>query len=315
MSIVIKKAGILDTMQDLGRVGFRKLGINPNGAMDTVAARIINTLLRNKENEGVLEMHFPGPKIEFKKDCIFAIGGGDFCPQKNKTQIQNWSIEKAVKGDILEFDRKISGNRSYLAVKGGFKFEKWLDSSSTNLRAAIGGISGRSLIDNDILEFSNAKQTGQEKRFRIGQSLLPAYSTAPTIRILAGAEYRDLTALSEMNFLEESYTIASESDRMGFRLSGKPLHLLSNSEMVSSGVNFGTIQLLPNGQLIVLMADHQTTGGYPRIANIIAQDLPLIAQLNSGDQIDFQIVNLKQAEKIQFEFEKDLSFLRFGLCQ
>ena len=316
MAILIKKAGILDTLQDLGRTGFRKFGINPNGAMDKIAIRLINTLLGMPENETVLEMHFPAPELEFRKDTVFVIGGANLFPKVNNKKIDNWRIHRAKKGDILSLKKKTFGNRCYLAIKGGFKLEKWLNSSSTNLKAKVGGYMGRNLLKGDRLEFNQTKQEcDPEQKLKIARNILPFYSNSPTIRITAGAEYEYLTALSELQFLKEVFTVSRSSDRMGFRLDGPPLHLLDKKEIVSSAVSFGTIQLLPSGQIVLLMSDHQTTGGYPRVAHVIEQDLPLVAQLTSSDKINFQLISLREAEESALRFEKSLSILKYGLTR
>jgi antagonist of KipI len=314
MSIFIIKAGVLDTFQDLGRNGFRKLGINPNGSMDKTAARLLNILLGNNENEAVLEMHFPASDIQFEEDSIFAIGGAEFGAKLNDKPINNWQIQTAKKGDKLTFTNKILGNRCYLAIKGGYKIEKWLGSSSTNLTAEIGGFEGRKLAKDDRIGLnSKFKIQNSKSPIRLAPSIIPRYSKSPTVRIVSGAEYQDLTALSEQEFLSQNYKITQDSNRMGFRLKGKQLHLLYQKELVSSAVNFGTIQLLPDGQIIILMADHQTTGGYPRIAHVVEQDLPLVAQLGDGDNIGFHIISNKQAEKLIIQFRQDLDFLKTGI--
>ncbi|MGI8669434.1 MAG: biotin-dependent carboxyltransferase family protein, partial [Aridibacter sp.] len=246
MSIIINKAGILDTFQDLGRNGFRKLGINPNGAMDKTALRLINILLGNDENEAVLEMHFPASEIKFGEDAIFALGGANFSATLNNEPIENWMINTAKKDSILKFTKKSFGNRCYLAIKDGFKIEKWLKSSSTNLTAEIGGLKGRKLKKGDKINFNKSLSTLHSplSTLKIARSIIPFYSQFPTVRIIAGAENQDLTALSEQEFLSQDFSISANSNRMGFRLEGKPLHLLNDKELVSSAVNFGTLQLL-----------------------------------------------------------------------
>ena len=315
MSIFIKKSGILSTIQDLGRKGFQRFGINPNGAMDTQAVRLINILLGNNETEAVLEMHFPAPVFEFEENAVIALGGADFNAKINDKSIENWRPYFVEKGNILSFNKKNFGSRVYLAVKGGFEIEKWLDSFSTNLRAEIGGFEGRALQKNDKISFNSKFQIPNSKfDYKISCNLIPNYREfAPTIRVVEGAEFEMLTALSELNFLKQEFTITPNFDRMGFRLRGKPLYLLDNIELVSSAVNFGTIQLLPDGQMIILMADHQTSGGYPHIANVISMDLPILAQLNSNDFLDFEIVSLKEAENLVTNFENELNFLKFGV--
>ncbi len=315
MNILIQKSGILSTIQDLGRKGFRQLGINPNGAMDFRAVRLINILLGNDETEAVLEMHFPAPEILFETDVIVALGGADFGAKINDNPIENWRPFFIEKNQLLSFTKKTFGSRAYLSVKGGFKIEKWLGSASTNLTAKIGGFNGRNLIKGDKLPFKQRTANNQQRiNYKISKSLIPRYSSFPTVRVVAGAEFEELTALSERNFLKQIFNVRSDSDRMGFRFEGEPLYLLDDKELVSSAVNFGTIQLLPDGQMIVLMADHQTSGGYPRIAHVVSTDLPVLAQLGANDKVGFEMISMPEVENLLLEFEKDLNFLRIG-CQ
>jgi antagonist of KipI len=311
MGLIIKRPGVLTTIQDLGRVGFRSLGINPNGAMDVTAARLVNIVLGNPDNAPVLEFHFPAPEIEFDSDATIAIGGGDFGAHINETEIQNFSSSFVKKGSLLKFVKPRSGVRAYAAVKGGMEIDRWLGSASTNLTAGVGGISGRKIIAGDRIDC--AETAGNEAGCKIGQSVLPRYSRTPTIRIVAGSEFEFLTATAERMLLASDFTLTTDCDRMGYRLSGRPLHLLDDLQMLSSAVAFGTIQLLPAGQLIILMADHQTSGGYPRVANVISTDLPLLAQCGPGDRVRFKIVTVEEAEGCAIQFEKNLNFLRLGL--
>ncbi len=183
------------------------------------------------------------------------------------------------------------------------------------------GFAGRSLRKGDRiafnvkLEIENSKSSLKNLKFpyKISNDLISPYSSNPTIRIIAGAEFERLTALSEQILLKENFTISMNSDRMGFRLRGKSLYLLDNIELVSSAINFGTIQFLPDGQMIVLMADHQTSGGYPRIAHVISTDLPVLAQLGANDKLGFEMISLQAAEDLMLRFEKDLNLLRIGV--
>lgn len=314
MGVFIEKSGVLTTIQDLGRTGFRRFGINPNGAMDRTAARLINVLLGNDDAEAVLEMHFPAPKLFFEEAAIIALGGADFGAKIDDKSIENWRPYQIEKNQTLCFTAKFSGNRAYLTVKGGFKINRWLKSTSTNLTAEIGGFEGRTLRKNDRLFFNSAFQIADSRfKYKISRSLTPRYSSFPTVRVVAGAEFERLTGLSEQNFLKQNYTITLDSDRMGFRLQSEPLYLLNKTELVSSAVDFGTIQLLPNGQQIILMADHQISGGYPRIAHVVSKDLPVLAQLGAGDKVNFELISLQEAEDLMLEFERDLNLLRIGV--
>jgi antagonist of KipI len=310
MSILINKAGILTTVQDAGRNGYRRFGINPNGAMDKTAARLINILLGNPDSEDVLEIHFPGSEITFQENAVFALGGANFRAKLSGESLENWKPYYAEKGSVLKFTEKVFGSRLYLSVQGGFALEKWLGSASTNLTAKIGGLAGGKLQKGDEVKFKIQNSKLKIQNTRISDSLIPFYSNFPTVRVTAGAEFESLTAFGEQCFRHQNFTVSQNSDRMGFRLNGTPFFLLDKKELVSSAVNFGTIQLLPDGQLIVLMADAQTSGGYPRIAHIVETDLPIVAQLSVNDRIAFQLISIEEAEDVLMGFNVNLNFLR-----
>lgn len=313
MSISFQKPGVLTTLQDLGRYGYRRFGVNPNGVMDQTAARLLNILIGNDENEAVLEMHFPAAQILFEADAVIAIGGALFSPELDGEPLQNWRPYLAKKNSVLKFGHKLSGNRTYLSVNGGFKTKRWLESSSTNLAAQIGGFAGRRLAAGDRIDLKKMIGTAPDLRaILVSGSLLPAYGRRPSVRIVRGAEFGLLSANARAMLAEHEFTISSNSDRMGFRLQGDSLALDKPHEIVSAAVNFGTIQLLPDGQLIVLMADHQTSGGYPRVGSVISRDLPLVAQLAANDKVAFSVIESHEAEQLALEFEKELNFLRVG---
>jgi antagonist of KipI len=313
MSLLIKKPGILTTIQDLGRFGFRRFGINPGGVMDRTAARLLNLLLCNEENAAVLEMHFHAPQIVFEKGTVAAIGGADFLPHLDGVAVNNWERFDARAGSVLTFHNKIIGNRSYLAIHGGLAADKWLNSSSTNIVAGRGGSSGRRIEAGERLEFRSSDQVDRlHSPARISSWTLPRYGHDPMVRVLAGAEHGSLTEEGRAAFLNQHFEISPHSNRMGFLLKGEPIKMSDQAELLSSAVGFGTVQALPNGQLIVLMADHQTTGGYPRLAHVIDRDLPLVAQLGPGDKVSFQVISIDEAEALSLELERDLNFLRMG---
>jgi len=309
MSLFIRKPGMLTTVQDLGRFGARRFGVNPGGVMDTTAARVANILVGNNDAAAVLEMHFPAAEIEFEADAFFALAGADFDSRLDDAPVANWTGATAPKGSVLKFAGKRSGSRAYLAMTGGFHVEKWLGSASTNLVAGVGGLSGRKLVAGDRFDCGEYQETRQ---VTAGPSVIPRYSRLPTVRIIPGNEFEYLTAPSERAFLRDGFTMTNDCDRMGYRLRGRELHLLNDIQMVSSAVTFGTIQLLPDGQLIVLMADHQTAGGYPRIASVIPVDLPILAQCGPGDGVSFDLITIDDAERLAIRFETELKFLRLG---
>lgn len=277
--------------------------------MDTAAARIANVIVGNDHSEAVIETHFPSCEIEFDSRTVFAIAGADFDAELDGLPVRNWSSAIAEPGDVLKFKGMRSGVRAYVAVHGGFEIDRWLDSSSTNLTAGAGGFSGRKLANGDRIE---TQPNDPFPTHIAGNSLIPLYSRFPTVRVVAGNEFDFLTATSERAFLNEGFSLTNDCDRMGYRLSGPPLHLLHEREMISAAVTSGTIQLLPDGQLIILMADHQTSGGYPRIANVISSDLPLLAQCRAGDGVSFTMVSIDEAERVAARFERELNYLRVG---
>jgi Allophanate hydrolase subunit 2 len=270
--------------------------------MDRTAVRLINALMGNDENAAVLEMHFPAAEIVFELETNFVLGGADFDAELNGEKIDNWRCRKADPGSELKCRGPVKGNRCYIAVDGGLDFDRPLGRPSVQVkggeRIQIAGKHGRTFVGENV---------------RVSSALIPIYSRFPTVRVIDGPEAYLLDDESTAHFFNGQFTILPASNRMGFRLKGEPLSLTEAFEMVSSAVSFGTVQLLPNGQMIVLMADHQTTGGYPRIASIASVDLPLIAQLGAGDKVSFHRITIGEAEELAMQFERDLALMKLGV--
>jgi antagonist of KipI len=318
MSFSIIKPGILDSIQDLGRKGYGNWGIGPGGVMDPYAARVANLLVGNGECAAMIEIHFPGPQILFEQNTLIAITGADFSPMVNDEPIPRWQPVVVRKNTVLHFPSLVQGGRCYISVHGGFCMKKWLDSYSTNLKAGAGGWQGQALKKGDELPFAEnsiyfAGLLKEENNFEIlpwRVNVADQYRDPYAIGFIPGYEWKDLSAPSQKNFLRESFVIHPSSDRMGYQLNGPSLSLDEHKEMISSAVSFGTVQLLPNGQLIVLMADHQTTGGYPRVAHVISAHLPKLAQLRPGDPIRFNMTELSAAETLLASRQKELHILQ-----
>ena len=308
------KGGLLSTVQDLGRPGSRKFGVNPGGVMDRRSAIIANGLAGNEPSAAVIEMHFPAAEIEFGDQRIFAIGGADLGATLDGVPISNWRCHRALPGCLLRFEGKILGERAYLAVNGGLMADEWLGSRSTNLAAGIGGYNGRPLQIGDVVQLQEPTiYEGTSLGHQIAaHSLVPHYSRFPTLRVIAGPEYSILSSAGRAALSEQTFTLTHASDRMGFRLQGEPIESGNQPEMVSSAVTYGTVQLLPDGQLIILMADHQTAGGYPRVAQIIDHDLPVAAQLGGGGKLCFHFVSIAEAEALRHRIEDELARFRVG---
>jgi antagonist of KipI len=318
MSFSIIKPGILDTIQDLGRKGYGNWGIGPGGAMDIYAARVANLLVGNGEYEAIIEIHFPGPQILFEQNTLIAITGADFSPMVNDEGIPRWQPVVVRKNTVLHFPSLVQGGCCYISVHGGFCMKKWLDSYSTNLKAGAGGWHGQPLKKGDELPFSEntiyfAGLLKEENNFAIlpwRVNVGEQYRDPHVIGVLPGNEWKKLTPVSQKIFPENNFLIHPSSDRMGFQLNGTPLSLAEPTELISSAVSFGTVQLLPSGQLIVLMADHQTTGGYPRIAHVISAHLPKLAQLRPGDPLQFNMTDQSTAEALLAARQKELHILQ-----
>ncbi len=310
----IRKSGLLATVQDLGRIGYRRFGVNPGGVMDRRAAFIANGLAGNEPSAALIEKHFPAAEIEFGDKRVFAIGGADLGATLDGVAISNWRCHVARPGSLLRFEGKVLGERAYLAVNGGVMADEWLGSGSTNLAAGIGGFKGRTLQSGDIVQLREptiADVTSLRRQIA-ATSLLPRYSRFPTLRVIVGPEYPILSNAGKAALSERTFTLTPASDRMGFRLRGEPIDIESRPEMVSAAVTYGTVQLLPDGQLIILMADHQTAGGYPRVAQIIDHDLPVAAQLGGGCRLCFHFVSIAEAEALRHKMEDDLARFRVG---
>jgi antagonist of KipI len=310
MGIKIIKAGLQTTVQDLGRTGYRKDGIIVSGAMDTLALQIGNLLLGNEMGEAGLECTLMGPKILFETAQLVALTGGDISPAVDGVAVKMWRPLYVKKGSVLSFGAAVRGCRTYLTVFGGFKLHEVLGSYSTYLKAGFGGYNGRALKNEDILSFHKIYK-GTEKLFNwsLDLKLYPDLD-GEMIRVLKGPEYDLFTDQSLALLEEEKFQITNEADRMGYRLQGAALQMTEAKEMLSSAVCFGTVQVTPGGSAIILMADHQTTGGYPRVLQVITADLTRLAQMKSGQQIRFKLVTLAEARAALLLREKQVKQLK-----
>lgn len=304
MNLRIIKGGILDSIQDNGRYGFQHLGLNPGGTMDKLAAQIGNILVGNSLNEAVIELHFPASEYFFEQTALIAITGADFMACINGDEVPCHQPIIVRKFSILQFYRMKSGARAYISVRGGFDIPSWFNSHSTNLKAMAGGYKGRILQKDDeiglqtyaILDSILAKKEYHVFPWKADTGWEDNQVTE--LLAIPGKEWQQLTAPSKESLEQASFMITSQSDRMGYRLTGQSLFLQTKEELVSSAVSFGTVQLLPDGQLIVLMADHQTTGGYPRVAHVISAHHSRLAQLNPGERIQFRFCDHAVAESM-----------------
>lgn len=297
MSLTIIKAGLLDTVQDTGRYGYQHLGINPAGAMDRFSASLANALLGKELHAPVVELHFPAAQILFTQPAIICLAGADFSACVNNVRLPLYQPIAINKNSLLVFRQKQSGARCYLALAGQLRVAPWLNSCSTNLKAGAGGHQGRALKKGDDIAYDAIRFCTTQYPVCLPWRYAAPAGLTTRVDIITGAEWDWLTKESQAALLLKPFVLTPASDRMGYRLQGEKLQQQTMEQLVSSPVNFGTVQLLPNGQLLVLMADHQTTGGYPRVASIISAHLPGLAQMNAGDKINFAITTTEAAEE------------------
>ena len=322
MSVSILRSGVMDTIQDVGRYGFSNLGINISGPMDVYAMKVANLLVSNAVEKAVIEIHFPGPQVLFEQNALISLTGADFSATINGEPVPTWKPLVVRRKSVLLFSRRQSGARCYLAVHGGFCVPKWLKSASTNLKAKAGGWQGRKLEKGDEIQFGETNLYYPVLLKENNLSELPwsidsknVYQYPYEIGFMPGHEWRLLSEDSQQRLLQNNFMIHPSSDRMGYNLRGPKIIPQENFQLVSSAVSFGTIQLLPNNQLIILMADHQTTGGYPRIGHVISAHLPKLAQLAASDSLKLKPVDIATAEQLIYSQEMELQIIGNGCSE
>ncbi len=304
MEITVNRAGMLTTVQDLGRRGFRAAGVPLGGAVDAFALRLVNLLVGNAEDAAALEFTLVGPELKFSSDVTIALGGGDF------GALPLWQPVTVRAGERVKLGAARSGCRGYLGIAGGLDVPVVLGGRGTYLRGKLGGWEGRALHDGDVLRASEISRQ-VVGRWHIDERILPVYSAAAAVRCVRGAQADEF----DQTFTTTEFNVTAKSDRMGARLSGPVVTRNVARELVSTTVVPGTVQVPPDGQPIVLLADAQTIGGYPQIAHVLTVDLPLVAQLRPGDTVRFREVSLAEAHEAMRTRERAIAMLREGLAQ
>jgi antagonist of KipI len=327
--IKVLRPGLLTTIQDLGRHGFQKYGVVAGGVMDTVAARTANWLAGNADREAVLEITLTGTELLMESEMLIAVCGGDMSVTIDGQAMPLWRAVLVRAGAVVRFGAYRSGCRSYLAAAGGFDVPEVMGSRSTYLRGSIGGFEGRAVKAGDVLAVKQPGLlsarihaelcAGFEGRFsasnwHASHFAIAENSAEPLIRAIPGTHFDLFTTKSQVDLFNQTFRIGVHSDRMGCRLEGtQKLHLSSPVEMLSEAVANGTVQVPPDGNPIVLLADRQTTGGYPRIAQVAAVDIPVFAQLKPGERFRFEAITQKEAERLYLDSERDMQMLKAAI--
>jgi antagonist of KipI len=305
--IEVKLPGLLTTVQDLGREGFGPRGVSPSGAADPVALRLGNRLVGNPEGAAGLEMTLLGGTFVFPEGAIIALTGADFGAELDGASVPLWTSLGVKPGQTLRTGATRSGARCYLCVAGGIEEKPFLGSASTHLLSGLGGHQGRVLRKGDVLNIGSAtsplgkspfrKRTPFCKKTIVANALQPL-QPRKVLRITPGPQRALFPDAAQKIFYGNTYRVAEESNRMGLRLEGAPLPVDQRGEMITEGVSLGAVQITPAGLPIILFVEQQTTGGYPKIANIVSADFSSLGQLRPRDEIRFEPVDWDTARQL-----------------
>lgn len=303
----VLRAGMFTLIQDLGRRGYRQLGVSVSGALDAPALSIANLLVGNDENAAGLEITLGQFSCEFTQPGWIALtGAGCHAELDGKVLWTGWRYSVRA-GQTLKMKMPMRGMRSYLAVSGGIDVPLVLNSRSTDMKAGFGGFLGRQIKDGDELPIGEPhnmpKKTAGVKQLLFGNR----------IRALAGPEYQEFSLAAREAFWRTAWQLSPQSNRMGYRLHGHVLERETPREMLSHGLVPGVVQVPHNGQPIVLMADAQTTGGYPKIACVIEADLYNLAQIRLGEPVHFVKCTVEEAQLALIEQKRAIEQIKWGL--
>ena len=332
MTFEVVKPGALAAVQDLGRYGFQRYGVLVGGAMDEWSHRLANALLGNDENDATLEMVLAGPSLLLHRPLRVAICGADLAPTvSGRTGTEPLPHGRPVwlrEGARIDFGAPRSGVHAYLAVCGGFAVPRVMGSRSTYLRGGFGGLGGRALATGDRLDAPPhparrhcappptptdfSRSVSSAIVLAPSPIVVPPVATAEveTVRVIAGAQQSLFTDDARERLFASEYRIGLQSDRMGYRLEGPTLERTKQTEMISEAVTFGTIQVPPDGLPIVLMADRQTAGGYPKFGEVASADLRVLAQMAPRRRLRFAPIALADAQRILLAREREYSHVR-----
>jgi antagonist of KipI len=305
-SLVVQSSGLLTTVQDLGRPGFGSLGISASGAADPVALRLGNLLVGNAPGAAALEMTLLGGSFVFPEGAMVAITGADFGATVDGRAIEMWTPQTIPRGGTLTLGPTRNFARCYLAIAGGIQVTPFLGSSSTHLLSGLGGHHGRALRSADVLSIGIPQRKTPSRS--ISQTLLLMLKPRKVLRVTEGPQANAFPPEAKQLFFRGAFTVSEASDRTGLRLLGPRIESETDSQaMVTEGAPLGAIQVTPNGQPIILSVDQQTTGGYPKIANVIGVDLHRVGQLRPRVEIRFERTSLAIARSLWMEQERLLA--------
>jgi antagonist of KipI len=304
-TILVQAPGLFTTVQDLGREGFGPLGVSASGAADPISLRLGNRLVENPDNAAGLEMTLLGGAFLFPEGAVLALSGSDFGATLDHVPIDPWMSFEAHSGQTLRLGPTRSGARGYLCVQGGVAVKPFLGSASTHTLSGLGGFEGRALSKGDVLSSGGAPLP--HRRRMVTPHILSRLSPRKILRCTSGPQSEWFAEFSQHLFYSSTYRVTEESNRMGLRLEGPSIPVSSGGHMITEGVSLGAIQIPGGGSPIILFVEQQTTGGYPKIANVISADLPSVGQLRPRDEIRFERVTFEEARALFQEQEQLLA--------
>jgi antagonist of KipI len=293
-AIRVEAPGFLTTVQDLGRSGHAAAGVSASGAADPLALRIGNRLVGNADAAPALEMTMVGGAFRFETNGVFALVGADTGARVGERSIVPWRPYPVGVGETLVCSAMRRGARAYLCVRGGVSVPLVLGSASTHLVTGLGGFEGRALRAGDRVALGAAESRAPIYR-SVDPSTIPGYRHGEPFRATAGPQSSWFTDEARSVLFEAEWSVSEACDRMGIRLAGPPIPLDEPRELLTEGVPLGAVQIPPGGLPIVLFVEHQTTGGYPKIANVVAADLARLGRLRPRDALRFEAVSLAAA--------------------
>ena len=315
--IHVLRPGLLTTVQDQGRTGHQRFGVSAGGAADPFAARVANALVGNAASAALLEMALAGPRLRFDADALVAWCGADFEATLDDRSLPKNRPVRVPAGGTLDFSQARQGAMAWLAIAGGIAVPEVLGSRSTYLAAQFGGVDGRCLVPGDALPAGPAspwalamlkllRVPGQAASWSVPLTRLGTSSLPGTLRAMRGPEWDWFTSDAQAALFQRTFRVSKDSNRMGARLNGPSLALATPREMISAAVQHGAVQVPPSGQPILLGADRQTIGGYPRMAAVATVDFAGLAQLRPGDAVRFSEITVADAHALLLARDRDL---------
>jgi len=323
MAIRVGQPGLLTTVQDTGRFGEYAIGMPPSGAMDVFSYQVGNYLVGNEEGAAGLEITYFGPELTFTEDHVIAITGAEMPPKINGEKVPTWETLGVREGDVLSFDYLKNGARSYLAVAGGIDVPVFMHSRSTYTLIGLGGHEGRALQEGDELAVGEDGDRSERVGMAVAREQLPAFYDETELRVIIGlASYR-LTEESMQEFLNTTWTVTPDADRVGYRYRGGELKFVEREQPAGAGADqanvvdfgypIGSIQVPGGVEPIVLLNDAVTGGGYATIGTVISADRDKLAQTKTNDKTRFRSVDLDEALRAREERRQQMAEIRQAL--